>query len=78
VLPQRDPRFYESFIKTYNVPELIRQPVPIKPQALAEEILKPKHLLRPKPAAGSETKDAEAAQSDEASPAESSYPRPAK
>ena len=28
VLPQGDPEFYESFLKTYNVPELIAAPVP--------------------------------------------------
>jgi hypothetical protein len=34
VLPQRDPAFYESFLSTYNVPELITDPIPQRPQEL--------------------------------------------
>ncbi|MDP1854390.1 MAG: hypothetical protein Q8L26_09375 [Candidatus Omnitrophota bacterium] len=29
VLPQKDPYFYDSFIRTYNVPELIQSPIKI-------------------------------------------------
>lgn len=28
LLPQKDPRFYDTFTKTYNLPELIQEPVP--------------------------------------------------
>jgi hypothetical protein len=28
ILPQKDPDFYDSFLKTYNVPELVSKPVP--------------------------------------------------
>lgn len=30
ILPQKDPEFYESFIKVYNVPELITGPVKVR------------------------------------------------
>ena len=26
-MPQKDPDFYDTFTKTYNLPELIKQPV---------------------------------------------------
>ena len=29
LLPQKDPTFYESFLKTYNLPELITEPFPL-------------------------------------------------
>ena len=35
VLPQKDPRFYRTFLKCYNVPELINAPVKISPQEFA-------------------------------------------
>ena len=41
VLPQKDPRFYDSFIKTYNVPELAIGPVPVRGKALARLIRTP-------------------------------------
>jgi hypothetical protein len=34
LLPQEDPEFYSSFLKTYNVPELIKGPVTVSPQTL--------------------------------------------
>ncbi|MBN2103479.1 PD40 domain-containing protein [bacterium] len=34
VLPQKDPAFYDHFLKTYNVPELARLPVQISPQKI--------------------------------------------
>ncbi len=34
VLPQKDPGFYKTFLINYNVPELVRGPVEIKPQKL--------------------------------------------
>jgi len=36
LLPQEDPDFYSSFLKTYNVPELIKGPVTVSPQTLVE------------------------------------------
>ncbi len=34
VLPQADPKFYDSFIKTFSVPELVTGPVPISTATL--------------------------------------------
>ncbi|UCC21466.1 MAG: PD40 domain-containing protein [Planctomycetota bacterium] len=38
VLPQKDPEFYDSFIKLYQMPELVTQPVPVTGEALARLI----------------------------------------
>jgi hypothetical protein len=46
VLPQRDPDFYESFLKTYNVPELVSQPVPFGPRDFARAILASQQRLQ--------------------------------
>ena len=35
ILPQEDPGFYDTFLKTYTVPELIAEPVRVRPRALA-------------------------------------------
>lgn len=35
VMPQRDPAFYDTFIKTYNVPELVRGKIKINPRTFA-------------------------------------------
>ena len=35
VLPQRDPDFYESNIKLYQMPELVSEPVPLKGEQIA-------------------------------------------
>jgi len=35
VVPQRDPEFYDSLLKTMSVPELVAGPVPARPAALA-------------------------------------------
>jgi hypothetical protein len=47
MLPQEDPAFYDSFIKTYNLPELIQAPVRVKERDLAEAIFNPRKVLRP-------------------------------
>lgn len=39
VLPQKDPEFYDSFLKNYNIPELITGPVEPSPLDLRELIL---------------------------------------
>lgn len=46
VLPQQDPSFYESCTLTYNVPELIIDPVPITPAELGRAI-STKSALKP-------------------------------
>lgn len=38
LLPQKDPTFYDRFIKTYNAPELSMAPAPATPQSLAEAV----------------------------------------
>lgn len=36
-LPQRDPDFYTYFMRSYNVPEFMKEPVTVTPQELASE-----------------------------------------
>ena len=48
VLPQEDPAFYESYLKTFNRPELILGPVQVKESALSEGLLHPLRILNPK------------------------------
>jgi len=48
VLPQEDPAFYDAFLKTFNVPELTRGPIPYSEQDFATAITAPRHVLRPK------------------------------
>jgi len=38
VMPQSDPEFYDSFVFTYNVPELTREPVRVRGEGLAGAI----------------------------------------
>lgn len=39
VLPQEDPEFYNSFIKNYNIPELITGEVPVTPIEIRDKVL---------------------------------------
>ncbi|MBO7524592.1 MAG: hypothetical protein J6T79_03705, partial [Verrucomicrobia bacterium] len=39
VLPQKDPHFYEYFIKTYNIPELITGAVKADPKELGQAVM---------------------------------------
>jgi hypothetical protein len=48
LLPQRDPAFYDTFTKVYNLPELIESPVTVSSRDLARGALKPRRTLRPK------------------------------
>jgi hypothetical protein len=52
LLPQRDPFFYDSFVNTYNVPELIQGPVTVSARELARGALNPRNVLKPLAAAG--------------------------
>jgi Tol biopolymer transport system component len=36
LLPQKDPEFYNTFLKTYNIPELITSKVNLNPRVLSE------------------------------------------
>lgn len=38
LLPQKDPSFYDTCLKTYNIPELVRGPVTVREDALAHAI----------------------------------------
>ena len=48
VLPQEDPSFYESYLKTFNVPELVLGPIQVKESALAQALFHPLRVFRPK------------------------------
>jgi Tol biopolymer transport system component len=47
VLPQEDPAFYESYLNTFNVPELVLGPISVKESALAQGLLDPLKVLNP-------------------------------
>ncbi len=38
LLPQKDPAFYDSLLLTYNLPELVRRPVPVRGEQVARAI----------------------------------------
>ncbi len=38
VLPQEDPAFYDSFTKLFQLPELVREPVPVRQEEMARVI----------------------------------------
>lgn len=38
VMPQKDPEFYDSFLRTYSVPELIKGPIKVSHRTLAKTI----------------------------------------
>ena len=69
VLPQEDPEFYNSYLKTFNVPELVQGPVTISSGRLAQAVLKPKQVLKPKAGASPTAPETPAGQGkDEESP----------
>ena len=57
LLPQQDPAFYESYLKTFNVPELIRGPITVEERELAQGILKPLKILAPKAVGSASSSD---------------------
>jgi len=61
VMPQKDPHFYEYFIKTYNIPELITGPVEISPKKLGQAVMNRANRVKTK-------------SSDEVSPKEKEVP----
>jgi hypothetical protein len=48
LLPQADPAFYESFTKTFNVPQFVLGPITVKENDLARAVLNPLKTLAPK------------------------------
>jgi hypothetical protein len=49
VLPQKDPAFYDTCLKTYNMPELVTGPVTIPQKELVRAILSGKAAAQPPP-----------------------------
>jgi hypothetical protein len=47
ILPQKDPRYYDSCARTYNRPELAVMPVHITGSTLAKAICRPEKKLEP-------------------------------
>jgi hypothetical protein len=41
LLPQKDPDFYDSFLKTYSVPEFVVEPVRTREKDLADAVRSP-------------------------------------
>ena len=41
IMPQKDPDIYDSFLKTYSVPELVTGPVTVSPEALTKAVRSP-------------------------------------
>ncbi len=50
LLPQADAAFYDTFLKTFNVPQLVQGAITVSEAELARTILKPAKVLTPKPA----------------------------
>jgi Tol biopolymer transport system component len=38
ILPQEDPLFYDRFLKSYNIPELVKSKVKLDPRMISEEL----------------------------------------
>ncbi len=45
--PQKDPAFYDSFLKTYNVPELVTGPIPVGEREIARAVLDTSRTRKP-------------------------------
>ena len=52
LLPQKDPTFYDSFIKTYNVPELVTEPVRVSVRDFTRAIAEPGKAVAASPVTG--------------------------
>lgn len=59
VMPQKDPHFYEYFIKTYNVPEMITGPVQISPVELGSAVMNRANRVKMKTADGASQEEKE-------------------
>ena len=44
LVPQKDPRFYSSFLQTYNLSTLVKGPVRLAPQAMVAILEDNKHV----------------------------------
>ncbi len=45
LLPQKDPEFYNSYLKTYSVPELIVEPIPVNAKKLGRVVRSSRKIL---------------------------------
>lgn len=45
ILPQKDPRFYDGFLKTFSVPEFITGPVQVSQRALLKAVRSPRKII---------------------------------
>lgn len=61
VLPQKDPTFYRTFLKTYNIPEFVSAPVRLRPQKLAMRAWDKNNLIKANldPALGERVEESE-------------------
>jgi hypothetical protein len=57
ILPQKDPAFYDSYLKTFNVPEFVRERVPVTSAALGGAVLTPRKILTPQSDTAQEHKE---------------------
>jgi len=60
LLPQRDPTFYDSFLKTYSVPELVTEPVRVTGERLARAARAPAQVKVKDPVSFSQPKPTDA------------------
>ncbi len=62
ILPQKDPAYYDSLLQTYSVPELVKSPVKVSPNALARAVRRSEkievHIPFTGATAGAESSDA--------------------
>ena len=56
VIPQKDPGFYESYLKTYTIPELLTEPMPVKGEELARRIRSTEKISMEMPITGATPK----------------------
>ncbi len=49
VMPQQNPEFYGSFLRTYNVPELTIEPITVASEQFVEAIQTPRRAIKPQP-----------------------------
>jgi hypothetical protein len=56
VIPQKEPDFYQSYLKTYTIPELLIEPMTVKGEALAAAIRKTEKITLDMPITGATAK----------------------
>jgi hypothetical protein len=74
VLPQADPAFYNTYLKTFNVPELTLDPVTVNQNDLGRAVVNPIKVLAPKAEAEAQPASHEQQTSQGAGEGGSTYP----